>query len=103
MRRQRVRMSWSVLFNAWPRCSAAVTFGGGMTIAYGSPGSVGSAWKSFSSVQTRLACGSTVLGSYALGSSVLMGNLRVDTSGFSNEDGDAKGWGFAGQQRARRR
>ena len=33
IRRMRIWMSCSVLFSAWPRCSAAVTFGGGMTIA----------------------------------------------------------------------
>ena len=32
IRRQRIKMSWSVLFSAWPRCSAPVTFGGGMTM-----------------------------------------------------------------------
>ena len=32
MRRQRMRMSCSVLFKAWPMCSAPVTFGGGITI-----------------------------------------------------------------------
>src|SRR4051812_37505473 len=66
MRRQRTRMSWMVLFSAWPRCSGAVTLGGGITIAYGSPGSVGSAWYARSSVQTRIASGSTAAGLYAL-------------------------------------
>jgi hypothetical protein len=32
IRCQRMRMSWIVLFSAWPRCSAAVTLGGGMTM-----------------------------------------------------------------------
>src|SRR5438876_4083550 len=71
-------MSCKVLFSAWPRCRAAVTLGGGMTIAYGSPGSLGSAWKSRSSIHTRWACGSTDLLSYALGSSLLMESLARD-------------------------
>ena len=32
IRRQRIRMSWSVSLIAWPRCSAPVTFGGGITM-----------------------------------------------------------------------
>ena len=35
IRFRRIRMSCSVLFSAWPRCSAPVTFGGGMTMQYG--------------------------------------------------------------------
>src|SRR5439155_18364397 len=96
-----MKMSWSVLFSAWPKCRAAVTLGGGMTMAYGSPGSAGSAWNSFSSVQTRLACGSTVLLSYALGSSVLMESLARKIANrklkIANKKRDAKGAGFAGQ------
>ena len=30
-------MSWSVLLSACPQCSEPVTFGGGITIAYGLP------------------------------------------------------------------
>ncbi len=32
IRCQRTRMSWSVLFSAWPMCSEPVTLGGGMTM-----------------------------------------------------------------------
>ncbi len=45
IRRHRMRISCSVLFSACPRWSAPVTFGGGMTIAYGGLGLAGSAWK----------------------------------------------------------
>ena len=38
MRRQRIRISCSVLLSAWPRCRRSVTLGGGMTIVKGSPG-----------------------------------------------------------------
>ena len=38
IRFMRIRMSCSVLFRACPRCSAPVTFGGGMTMEYGRRG-----------------------------------------------------------------
>src|SRR5687768_15279585 len=66
IRRQRVSTSWIVLFSAWPRCSGAVTLGGGMTIAYGLPGSPGSAWKSPAPIHVRYASDSTAAGLYAL-------------------------------------
>ena len=45
MRFQRTRMSWSVLFSAWPMWSEPVTFGGGMTMQYGFALEKGSARK----------------------------------------------------------
>src|SRR5436305_2063345 len=36
-------MSWRVSLIACPRCSAPVTFGGGITMQYGVPGAAGSA------------------------------------------------------------
>src|SRR5437667_6801459 len=67
-----MRMSWSVLLIACPRCSAPVTFGGGITMQYGSPGAAGSAWKHPSASHTRYASDSTDAGSYVLASSVFM-------------------------------
>ena len=63
MRWTRTRMSCRVVLIAWPRCSAPVTFGGGMTMLYGSPDLAGSAAKHFSSSQTRVASASTAAGS----------------------------------------
>src|SRR5438552_269471 len=67
-----MRMSWSVLLIACPRCSAPVTFGGGITMQYGSPGAAGSAWKHPSASHTRYASDSTDAGLYVLASSVFM-------------------------------
>ena len=35
-RARRIRMSWIVLFSTWPIVSTPVTFGGGITMLYGS-------------------------------------------------------------------
>src|SRR5437867_5902665 len=45
MRRQRARMSCSVLFRACPMCSRPVMLGGGMTMQYGGRGESGRAVK----------------------------------------------------------
>ena len=45
IRFQRTRMSWSVLFSAWPMWREPVTFGGGMTMQYGFALEKGSARK----------------------------------------------------------
>jgi hypothetical protein len=45
MRFQRTRMSWRVLFSAWPMCKEPVTLGGGMTMQYGFALEKGSARK----------------------------------------------------------
>src|SRR5438046_909952 len=79
-------MSCRVLLNAWPRCSAAVTFGGGMTIEYGLPPSLGSAWKHFSSIQVWNACASTDAGSYVLGKSFAICEARI----LRDDDGHGK-------------
>ena len=34
-KRQRIKTSCNVVFNACPKCRAPVTFGGGITIVYG--------------------------------------------------------------------
>src|SRR5205814_8974406 len=57
-----------------PRCRAAVTLGGGMTIEKGFPGADGSAWNNFSSFHTRRASSSMLAGSYVFESWVLMRN-----------------------------
>jgi hypothetical protein len=45
MRRQRIRMSCSVLSSAWPMCRLPVTFGGGIMMVKGRAGLSGSAAK----------------------------------------------------------
>ncbi len=64
MRAWRVRMSWIVLLSAWPRCSAAVTFGGGMQMENASPGASGSALKASASVHFRPISASFSAGLY---------------------------------------
>ena len=44
--RQRTRVSWILLVNAWPRCNEPVTLGGGMTSENRPFDLVGSAWLS---------------------------------------------------------
>src|SRR4051794_38857164 len=83
-------MSCTVLFSAWPRCRAAVTFGGGMTMAYGVPGSVGSAWNERSSSHTRYASDSTAEGSYVLGRSVAMVAVRSAKTESENKTAGGK-------------
>ena len=52
MRARRIMASSIAFVSAWPMCRAPVTFGGGMTIAKGSPSSSGSAWNSPASTQS---------------------------------------------------
>ena len=71
MRCQRIRMSWSVLFSAWPRCSAAVTLGGGMTIAVRLAGIGRLGVEARLSFHSRSMSRSIDLGSYDFGNSVV--------------------------------
>ncbi len=63
MRRERIRTSWIVLLSAWPMCSAPVTLGGGMAIAYAGSSLEGSAWPTPASRQASIQRGSTSDGS----------------------------------------
>src|SRR4051812_36842788 len=110
MRCTRMRMSCSVLFSACPRCSAAVTLGGGMTMQYGSPGSVGSAWKARRSFHRRSISVSIDFGSYDFGSSVVVAmtqsrngcgdKSRAAVEFYFSRIGIVRGWGRADNEPA---
>ena len=70
IRSRRMMTSWMVLSSACPTWSDPVTFGGGMTMLNGSPGSSGSAWKRPAASQSAYSPASTADGSYAFGSSL---------------------------------
>jgi len=63
MRARRTSTSCMVLFSTCPMCNTPVTFGGGITIVYGSRPS-GSEWKNFFSTQYLYQRSSAAAGSY---------------------------------------
>ena len=81
---KRIRMSCSVLFRMWPRVSMPVTFGGGMTMVYGTLVLSTLPLKYPRSSHFLYHLASTSEGAYALDNvSSLMDGLYLDVTGVS--------------------
>src|SRR5258708_2855424 len=100
MRCWRGRMSWVVSLIAWPRGSAPVALGGGVTMQYGSPGSGGLAGKNIllhpHPVGFRFHHGGVVI----LGQFTRHGRLRFLRDQCVLEAGILRGWGLPDNQPA---
>src|SRR5659263_643207 len=76
------------MFSACPMWREPVTFGGGMTIVYGSPGRDGSAWKEPAAIQAAYQRSSTDFGSYGFSFCGSFSFIRGRLPGFAADPGD---------------